>query len=171
MTNNKTGNLVKYNAIVLLVEDGVTKGYKFSNVGYITNLNTYVKENYEPISHTGKSEAFPTSGKSVITVKLPDGTSSLDNLKGQLSVKINYKPVINHYDQKQLMDGTIYYELSKTTELSSASTDKIAVGENGVATFVVERPSEMAGGYTTYGAVVQSVEVYFGNTLILVRNY
>lgn len=171
LTNNKTGNLVKYNAIVLLVEDGVTKGYKFSNVGYITNLNTYVKENYEPINHTGKSEAFPTSGKSVITVKLPDGTSSLDNLKGQLSVKINYKPVINHYDQKQLMDGTLYYELSKTTELSSASTDKIAVGENGVATFVVERPSEMAGGYTTYGAVVQSVEVYFGNTLILVRNY
>ncbi len=171
LTNNKTGNLVKYNAIVLLVEDGVTKGYKFSNVGYITNLNTYVKENYEPISHTGKSEAFPTSGKSAVTVKLPDGTSSLDNLKGQLSVKINYKPVINHYDQKQLMDGTLYYELSKTTELSSASTDKIAVGENGVATFVVERPSEMAGGYTTYGAVVQSVEVYFGNTLILVRNY
>lgn len=170
--SNKSGNLIKYSAIVLLTENGVTKGYRFSNAGYITGVNAIVNENYDPINHTNKNEAFPTDGKATITVKLPDGTSSLDNLKGQLSVKVNYKPVINTYTKNELMDKTLFYELlNSKIESDIVSVDMKKVDNNGSVSFEIERPAGMAGGYTTYGAVVQSIEVYFGNTLILVRNY
>ena len=172
VNNNKIGNLIKYSAVVLLTEGDVQKGYKFSDVGYFTNLNAYVKENYDVTNHTGKTENFNTEDKATVTVKLPEGATSLKNYQGKLQVKVNYKTVINKYDLARLMDGTIYYTLSSSTvESAEKATEKLSPDSNGNFVFSIEKPSDMPTGYYTYSTAVQSIEVYFGDTLILVRYY
>lgn len=177
VSSNKLNGLTKYSAIVILTENGVVKGYKFSNIGYITNLNAYTIESYEPINHTGKTATFP-SGKGKIEIKLPEGATSLSNYKDRLSVKVNYKPVVNNYSQEQLMDGTIYYTQKDYSVGSSTTAEaKLVDGK-----FVLEFgcPTDMTmTGYSTLTSQIESVEIYYtpdlsnptDKKLILVRNY
>ncbi|MDY4676514.1 MAG: type II secretion system protein [Candidatus Borkfalkiaceae bacterium] len=177
ISSNKVGYLTKYTAIVLLVEDNVTKGYKFSNIGYVTNLNAYTFESYDPIRHTGNTAAFP-GGKGRIEIKLPEGSNSLYNYKDRLSVKVNYKPVVNNYSQELLMDGTIYYAQKNSS--IGASTTAQAVFVDGKFVVEFDRPESMTmGSYSTLTSQIESVEVYYtpdlskptDKKLILVRNY
>ena len=178
LSSNKLGYLTKYTAIVLLVDDGVTKGYKFSNIGYITNLNAYTFESYDPIDNTNKTTAFPR-GKAKIEIKLPDGATSLSNYKDRLSVRVNYKPVVNMYDAKLMSDGkTVYYELT-TSDIGNNTSNEIQL-INGKFVVEFDCPADMTmGSYSTLTSQIESVEVYYtpdllnptDKKLILVRNY
>lgn len=179
LSSNKLGYLTKYTAIVLLVDDGVTKGYKFSNIGYITNLNAYPEESYNPINFVGETTAFP-KGKAKIEIRLPDGATSLYNYKDRLTVKVNYKPIINEYESHYMKDGkNVYYELANSIIGNSASSDEIRL-VNGKFIFEFDCPSDMTmGDYSTLTSQIESVEVYYtpdllnptDKKLILVRNY
>ena len=175
LSSNKVGYLTKYTAIVLLVDNGVTKGYKFSNIGYMTNLNAYTFESYDPIKHTGRTDPFQ-NGKGRIEIRLPEGATSLYNYKDRLSVKINYKPVVNTYSKQLLDDGTPYYiqSHSEPGSLIEAADTTFTDGK-----FVLEFdcPSDMTmGNYSTLTSQIESVEVYYKTLnneqkLILVRKY
>lgn len=182
LSSNKMGYLTKYTAIVLLVDDGVTKGYKFSNIGYITNLNAYPEESYNPINYVGNNvngedDGFP-KGKAKIEIRLPDGATSLYNYKDRLTVKVNYKPIINEYESHYMKDGkNVYYELANSIIGNSASSDEIRL-VNGKFIFEFDCPSDMTmGDYSTLTSQIESVEVYYtpvkstDKKLILVRNY
>lgn len=173
LSSNKVGYLTKYTAIVLLVDDGVTKGYKFSNIGYMTNLNAYTFESYDPIKHTGRTDPFQND-KARIEIRLPEGATSLYNYIDRLSVKINYKPVINTYSKQLLDDGTPYYiqSHSEPGSLIEAADTTFTDGK-----FVLEFdcPTGMED-YSTLTGQIESVEVYYKTLnneqkLILVRKY
>ena len=179
LSSNKLGYLTKYTAIVLLVDDGVTKGYKFSNIGYITNLNAYIFESYSPINHTGKTTAFP-NGKGKIEIKLPEGATALSNYKDRLSVKVNYKPVVNNYSQAKSLNGTIYYALSGNPSVYPGVLSSEAQLTDGKFVVEFDCPESMTmGSYSTLTSQIESVEVYYtpdlskpaDKKLILVRNY
>lgn len=169
----KSGDLTVYSVIMIRKETNnevtTLAGYKFSNVGYITNVNAYTTESYNVLNHTGNSAAFPTSGKAKITVKLPDGTEKLGNLK-DLKVKVTYAPVVNTYEQSTLKDGTIYY-VKKDSQIGTSKTTELKDVESNKCEFDVDVGGLATGNYVTYSSVVQKVEVYSGDTLILVRNY
>ena len=178
VSGSKLNGLTKYSAIVILTENGVVKGYKFSNVGYITNLKANTVESYYPINHTGKTGAFP-NGKGRIEVSLTDGATSLSNYRDRLSVKVNYKPVVNNYSQKLLQDGTIYYSLEDNSNVGSPTTAEAKL-INGKFVLEFDCPSAMPmGSYSTLTSKIESVEVYYtpdlskpaDKKLILVRNY
>ena len=182
VSSNKVGYLTKYTAIVLLLENNVTKGYKFSNIGYITNLNAYPEESYNPINYVGnnsngKDDGFP-KGKAKIEIRLPDGATSLYNYKDRLSVKVNYKPVVNTYEGRPMSDGRkMVYELSGSVPGNSTSSDEIRL-VNGKFVWEFDCPSDLTmEPYTTLTSQIESVEVYYKPVnsetpqLILVRNY
>lgn len=177
LSSSKLNGLTKYSAIVILTENGVVKGYKFSNVGYITNLKANTVESYYPINHTGKTDAFP-NGKGRIEVSLTDGATSLSNYRDRLSVKVNYKPVVNNYSQEQLMDGTIYYTQKDYSAGSLTTAEAKLVDGKFVLEF--DCPTDMTmTGYSTLTGQIESVEVYYtpdlskpaDKKLILVRSY
>ena len=177
VSGSKLNGLTKYSAIVILTENGVVKGYKFSNVGYITNLKANTVESYYPINHTGKTDAFP-NGKGRIEVSLTDGATSLSNYRDRLSVKVNYKPVVNNYSQNLLQDGTIYYSLKDSNVGSPTTAEAKLIDGKFVLEF--DCPSAMPmGSYSTLTSKIESVEVYYtpdlskpaDKKLILVRNY
>lgn len=182
VSSNKLGYLTKYTAIVLLVDDGVTKGYKFSNIGYITNLNAYPEESYNPINYVGDTSneesnpGFP-KGKAKIEIRLPDGATSLYNYKDRLTVKVNYKPVVNTYEGRPMSDGRkTVYELSGSVVGNSTSSEIQLV--NGKFVLEFDCPSDLTmEPYTTLTSQIESVEVYYtpvnstDKKLILVRNY
>ncbi len=173
LSSNKMGYLTKYTAIVLLVDNGVTKGYKFSNIGYMTNLNAYTFESYDPIKHTGETKPFQND-KARIEIRLPEGATSLYNYDKRLSVKVNYKTVINNYDDDKLVDGTVYYKLIESVPSSLIqSAEKTCT--DGKVVFEFDCPSNMKD-YSTLTTQIESVEVYYKTLnneqkLILVRNY
>lgn len=164
----KNGDITTYTALLIREEDGVLKGYRFSNIGYLTNVNVYSKESYSPLNHTGKTEAFPQS-TAAIEVVLPEGFSQLKNL-GNLTAAVTYKPIVKRYEQSTLLDGTIYYSLSGQTEGQSLTTDRAAV-QNGKAVFSVDASGLTSGGFNTVDSAVEKVEIYSGDTLILVRYF
>ena len=179
VSSNKLNGLTKYSAIVILTENGVVKGYKFSNIGYLTNLNAYSYESYNPINHTGKTTPFE-NGKGRIEIRLPDGATSLNNYKDRLTVKVNYKPVVNNYGQDVLDDGTIYYKQTENGLLGSLIQGAEAQLIDGKFVLEFNCPSDMTmGNYSTLTSQIESVEVYYttdlskpdDKKLILVRNY
>lgn len=179
ITSNKFGNLVKYVAVVVLSEGDLVKGYKFSNIGYATNLNAHNYESYNPINHTGKTTAFP-KGKGRIEIKLPEGATTLSNYKDRLSVKVNYKPVVNNYAQTLLKDGTIYYALSGDPSVYPGVLSSEAQLTDGKFVLEFDCPESMTmGSYSTLTSQIESVEVYYtpdlskpaDKKLILVRSY
>ena len=182
VSSNKVGYLTKYTAIVLLLENNVTKGYKFSNIGYITNLNAYPEESYNPINYVGDTSneesnlGFP-KGKAKIEIRLPDGATSLYNYKDRLTVKVNFKPVVNTYEGRPMSDGRkTVYELSGSVPGNSTSSEEIRL-VNGKFVWEFDCPSDMTmGNYSTLTSQIESVEVYYKTLnneqkLILVRNY
>lgn len=178
----KSGSVTKYNAIILMRDGDVVKGWKFSNVGYPTGLNMYTYENYDVINHRGNKEAFPQTSKATIKVALANSVTGLDNYltettngkrTSSLNVKVTYKPVVNVYRQDSLLDGTVYYSLNSTTNYTGDALVGEAVYDEALSAFKLEIGSNgmTLGDYCTYSAVVEKVEVYAGEKLILVRNY
>ena len=178
----KSGSVTKYNAIILMRDGDVVKGWKFSNVGYPTGLNMYTYENYDVINHRGNKEAFPQTSKATIKVALANSVTGLDNYltettngkrTSSLNVKVTYKPVVNVYRQDSLLDGTVYYSLNSTTNYTGDALVGEAVYDEALSAFKLEISSNgmTLGDYCTYSAVVEKVEVYAGEKLILVRNY
>ena len=177
VNNVKTGSLTKYNAIMLMEdanEKDIIRGYKFSNIGYLTNLDMHTYESYNVINHTGKTENFPTNNAQ-IKVYIPEGATELSNYQGDnsLKVKVTYKPVVKNYEQKLLMDGTQYYSLKDTVTYTGESVvaETTYNANDKVFTLNVDSKGMATTGYSTYDSVVEKVEVYSGNTLILVRYY
>ncbi len=164
----KSGDLTVYSVIMIRTENGIMKGYKFSNVGYITNVNAYRNENYNVVNHTGKTEAFPATNAK-LTIKLPNNTDKLGNLK-DLKVKVTYTPVLNTYTQQVLKDGTVYYTKQSSVKGSQITTDAQNVTNN-QCEFTVDASSLTRGTHTTVSSEISKVEVYSGDTLIFVRNY
>ncbi len=177
----KSGYVTKYNAIILMRDGDVVKGWKFSNVGYPTGLNTYTYENYDVVNHRGNTNAFPQTSKATIKVALADSVMGLDNYltettngkrTSSLNVKVTYKPIVNIYEQATLRDGTVYYSLDKKTNYTGDALVGEAVYDEALSAFVLNFDANMTlGTYDTYSAVVEKVEVYAGENLILVRNY
>lgn len=178
----KSGSVTKYNAIILMRDGDVVKGWKFSNVGYPTGLNMYTYENYDVINHRGNKEAFPQTSKATIKVALANSVTGLDNYltettngkrTSSLNVKVTYKPVVNVYRQDSLLDGTVYYSLNSTTNYTGDALVGEAVYDEALSAFKLEIGSNgmTLGDYCTYSAVVEKVEVYAGEKLVLVRNY
>ena len=178
----KSGSVTKYNAIILMRDGDVVKGWKFSNVGYPTGLNMYAYENYDVVNHRGNTAAFPQTSKATIKVALADSVTGLDNYltettngkrTSSLKVKVAYKPVVNEYRQDVLLDGTVYYSLDRTTNYTGESLVGEAVYDESLSAFRLEIGTNgmTLGSYCTYSAVVEKVEVFAGEKLILVRNY
>lgn len=171
----KSGSVTKYNAIILMRDGDVVKGWKFSNVGYPTGLNMYTYENYDVINHRGNTNAFPQTSKATIKVALANSVTGLDNYSAEanaLKVKVTYKPVVNVYRQDSLLDGTVYYSLNSTTNYTGDALVGEAVYDKASSAFILNFDANMTlGTYDTYSAVVEKVEVYAGEKLILVRNY
>ncbi len=177
VNNVKTGSLTKYNAIMLMEdpnEKDIIRGYKFSNIGYITNLDMHTYESYNVINHTGKTENFPTNNAQ-IKVYLPEGATELSNYQGDnsLKVKVTYKPVVKNYEQKMLMDGTQYYALKTTDTYTGESIVAETTFDANAKVFTLDVDSKgmATTNYSTYDSVVEKVEVYSGDTLVLVRYY
>lgn len=174
VNNVKAGSLTKYNAIMLMRDGEIIRGYKFSNVGYLTNVDMHTYESYNVINHTGKTENFPANNAK-IKVYLPEGAVDLDNYKdaNSLKVKVTYKPVVNNYEQAYLMDGTVYYSFKGTNIYQGDSITEYATYSASDKAFVLDvNPLNMSlNDYGTYNSVVEKVEVYSGDTLILVKYY
>lgn len=164
----KSGDLTVYSVIMIRTENGIMKGYKFSNVGYITNVNAYCNESYNVVSHTGKTEAFPKNGAK-LTIKLPNNTDKLGNLP-DLKVKVTYAPVVNAYTQQVLKDGTVYYAKSSSIQGSEITTALTAFTNN-QCEFNVDASGLTVGDYATVSSVVKTVEIYSDSTLVFVKNY
>ena len=71
------------------------------------------------------------------------------------------------------MDGTQYYSLKDTVTYTGESVvaETTYNANDKVFTLNVDSKGMATTGYSTYDSVVEKVEVYSGNTLILVRYY